>query len=115
VQKLDKPAIVWETPKAFRYNPDMFGKIGIVTICSYAPDEVVRVVSEENHQMYADIHGYRLYMFRSPDEIEPNEASRMNVKDGVHKPFFWKVNAVKNVFDGKYEKDGGQPPNWVLW
>ena len=32
----------------------------------------------------------------------------MNVKDGVHKPFFWKVNAVKNILDtGKYD--------WVLW
>ena len=30
------------------------------------------------------------------------------VNDGVHKPFFWKVNAVKNVLDtGNYD--------WVLW
>lgn len=30
------------------------------------------------------------------------------VNDGVHKPFFWKVNAVKNILDtGKYD--------WVLW
>ena len=35
----------------------------------------------------------------------------MDVKDGVHKPFFWKVNAVKNVFDGMY----GTPPQWVMW
>merc|ERR1719253_938506 len=48
-------------------------------------------------------------MFLSPDEILPNEASKMNVKDGVHKPFFWKVNAVKNVFDGP------DAPDWVLW
>ena len=30
------------------------------------------------------------------------------VNDGVHKPFFWKVNAVKNVLEtGKYD--------WALW
>lgn len=30
------------------------------------------------------------------------------MNDGVHKPFFWKVNAVKNVLDtGNYD--------WVLW
>ena len=34
----------------------------------------------------------------------------MDVNDGVHKPFFWKVNAVKNVLESKdpfYD--------WVLW
>jgi hypothetical protein len=32
-------------------------------------------------------------------------------QDGKHKPFFWKVNAVKNVFDGAH----GEVPDWVLW
>ena len=107
--KLDRPAILYNTPKSLRYDTNAFGKIAIVTICSYAPDEVVRVVSIENHRLYAEVHGYQLHMFLSPDEILPNEASKMNVKDGVHKPFFWKVNAVKNVFDGP------DPPTWVLW
>lgn len=37
------------------------------------------------------------------------------VKDGVHKPFFWKVNAVKNVFDGNGKVNPGVAPDWVLW
>ena len=109
VQKLDRPAILMsETPRGFRY-PNT--KMAIVTICSYAPDEAVRQVGIENHNLYAKLHGYDLHMFLSPDDIKPNKKSNMNVKDGKHKPFFWKVNAVKNVFDGEF----GTPPDWVLW
>ncbi|CAD7946715.1 unnamed protein product [Amoebophrya sp. A120] len=106
VQKLDRPAILWDTPKSFRFANQ---KVAIVTICSYAPDEAVRVVSLENHGLYAQLHGYDLHMYLSPDEIMPNKKSGMNVKDGVHKPFFWKVNAVKNVFDSE------NAPDWVMW
>lgn len=76
VQKLDRAAIVWETPKSFRFAEQ---KVAIVTICSYAPDEAVRVVSLENHGLYSKLHGYDLHMYLSPDEIEPNTKSGMNV------------------------------------
>ena len=66
-------------------------------------------MSEENHQVYADLHGYDLYMFTDPLQIEPHLGANMNVTDGVHKPFFWKVNAVMNVFDGPVKYD------WVMW
>merc|ERR1719456_1573366 len=66
------------------------------------------MVSQENHEIYAKLHGYDLFFFTSASQILPNEQARMDVNDGVHKPFFWKVNAVKNVMDtGKYE--------WILW
>ena len=42
---------------------------------------------------------YDLFFFTSRSQIMPNEKGRMDVNDGVHKPFFWKVNAVKNVMD----------------
>lgn len=102
VQALDAQAIA-PAPKQLRKK-----RVAIVTICAYAPDEVVRLVSRENHEVYAQVHGYDLLFITSPDDIAPNVASRMDVKDGVHKPFFWKVNAVKNALDtGAYE--------WVFW
>ena len=84
-------------------------RVAIVSICSYAPTETVRQMSEENHQVYADLHGYDLFMFTDPLQIEPHLGANMNVTDGVHKPFFWKVNAVMNVFDGSVKYD------WVMW
>jgi hypothetical protein len=39
----------------------------------------VRLISQENHRLYAEIHGYDLHMFTSPDAILYNERSRMNV------------------------------------
>ncbi|CAE7219897.1 unnamed protein product, partial [Symbiodinium microadriaticum] len=34
----------------------------------------------------------------------------MDINDGVHKPFFWKVNAVKNVLEQQNPRF-----DWVLW
>ena len=95
VQKLDQPGILLQTPPSLRYAHQ---RIAIVSICSYAPDEVVRTVSIQNHELYSKLHGYDFYLYLSPDDIEPNKDYNMDVKDGVHKPFFWKVNAVMNVF-----------------
>jgi len=105
VQTLDRPG--WnEVPPHFRYNGM---KIAIVTICAYAEDEVVRVMSTENHQLYAALHNYDFRLFTSTDQILPARGGKTNVTDGVHKPFFWKVNAVRNVMMGD------NPPDWVLW
>ncbi|CAE7272373.1 unnamed protein product [Symbiodinium microadriaticum] len=83
-------------------------RIAVVTICAYAADAPVRVLCEQNRQIYKALHGYDLYFFTDAAQILPNKAARMNVKDGIHKPFFWKVNAVKNILDtNKYD--------WVLW
>lgn len=106
VRELDKQALPLDTPWSFR-TPGM--RVAIVTICAYAEDEVVRVLSTQNHQLYAQVHGYSLHLFTSADQIAPHVEAGMNVKDGVHKPFFWKVNAVRNVFDGPEKYD------WVLW
>lgn len=113
VAKMDEASVLTETPKQIRYEKQ---RMAVVTICSYAPDETVRVISKENHEMYTQLHGYDLHFFTSPDEILPHAQSRMNVQDGVHKPFFWKVNAVKNVFDGiGVNGTVVTPPDWVLW
>ncbi|CAE7879525.1 unnamed protein product, partial [Symbiodinium necroappetens] len=83
-------------------------RIAVVTICAYAADAPVRVLCEQNRQIYKALHGYDLYFVTDAAQILPNKAARMNVKDGIHKPFFWKVNAVKNILDtNKYD--------WVLW
>ncbi|CAE7368030.1 unnamed protein product [Symbiodinium sp. CCMP2456] len=83
-------------------------RIAVVTICAYAADAPVRVLCEQNRQIYKALHGYDLHFFTDAAQILPNKAARMNVQDGIHKPFFWKVNAVKNILDtNKYD--------WVLW
>merc|ERR1712224_988990 len=77
-------------------------RVGIVTICAYAEDEAVRQFNDENKRMYSQLHDYALYFYTDASQIAPN------VKDGVHKAFFWKVNAVQNVLDtGLYD--------WVIW
>ena len=77
--------------------------IGIVSICAYAPNEPVRVLAEENHRLYASLHGYKLFQLNG-DQIPQN--GKMNIKD--RKPFFWKVNAIRNAFDDK-------DIEWVIW
>jgi hypothetical protein len=103
VQRIDSQSVDNTVPRDVRSM-----RIAIVTICAYAEDEAVRLVSQENHEIYAKLHGYDLFFFTDKSQIMPNEKARMDVNDGVHKPFFWKVNAVKNVMDsGQYE--------WVFW
>ncbi|CAJ1409751.1 unnamed protein product [Effrenium voratum] len=83
-------------------------RVAVVTICAYAEDEPVRVLCAQNRRLYQMLHGYDLHFFTDASQIQPNVRAQMDVKDGVHKPFFWKVNAVKNVLDtGNYD--------WVLW
>ena len=66
-------------------------RIAVVTICAYAADAPVRVLCEQNRQIYKALHGYDLHFFTDAAQILPNKAARMNVQDGIHKPFFWKV------------------------
>ena len=66
-------------------------RVAVVTICAYAADAPVRVLCDQNRQIYKALHGYDVHFFTDAAQIAPNEAARMNVKDGVHKPFFWKV------------------------
>ncbi|KAF4662523.1 alpha-1,6-mannosyltransferase [Perkinsus chesapeaki] len=82
-------------------------KIAIVSICGYAANETVRVLSEENHALYSQIHGYTLHQFTGPEDIYPNTESNMSIHG--RKPFFWKVNAVRNVMDSE------DRPDWVMW
>lgn len=105
VRELDKPA-VQQVPWSLR-TPGL--KVAVVTICAYAEDEAVRVLATQNHQLYAQVHGYDLHLFTSTDQIKPHVEANMDVTDGVHKPFFWKVNAVRNVMDMPQGYD------WVLW
>ncbi|KAF4666558.1 hypothetical protein FOZ61_009599 [Perkinsus olseni] len=88
---------------------DSTSKIAIVSICGYAANETVRVLSEENHALYAQLHGYALYQFGGPEDVYPNVNANMSI-DG-RKPFFWKVNAVRNVMD----LEGSERPDWVMW
>lgn len=104
VRELDDESVV-RVPPGYR-DPDM--RIAIVTICAYAVDEPVRLFCQENRQFYQSLHGYDVFFFGDKSEIAPNVESQMDVNDGVHKAFFWKVNAVKNVLDtGKYD--------WIIW
>lgn len=83
-------------------------RVAVVTICAYAAEETVRVLCAANRLLYSKLHGYDIVFLTDASEVEPNHMSDMNVSDGVHKPFFWKVNAVKNVLEtGEYD--------WVLW
>lgn len=83
-------------------------RIAIVTICAYAPDETVRVMCQENRALYSSLHGYDVHFFTDASEIMPDADAGMDVEDGMHKAFFWKVSAVKNVMSaGAYD--------WVLW
>ncbi|KAF4749412.1 hypothetical protein FOZ63_023868 [Perkinsus olseni] len=88
---------------------DGTSKIAIVSICGYAANETVRVLSEENHALYAQLHGYALYQFGGPEDIYPNMNANMSIEG--RKPFFWKVNAVRNVMD----LEGSERPDWVMW
>jgi len=83
--------------------------VAIVSICAYGENEAVRVIGSENHEIYAQLHGYDLFSITDKAQIQPNLAARMDVNDGIHKPFFWKVNAVKNVLEATPRYD------WVLW
>jgi len=104
VRQLDDESV---TPLPPDYRSSSL-KIAVVTICAYAADAPVRVLCHQNRQLYQLLHGYDVHFFTDASEIEENHGSKMNVQDGFHKPFFWKVNAVKNVLDtGKYD--------WVLW
>eukprot|EP00397_Hematodinium_sp_SG-2012_P046992 GEMP01053281.1.p1 GENE.GEMP01053281.1~~GEMP01053281.1.p1 ORF type:complete len:307 (+),score=52.63 GEMP01053281.1:77-997(+) len=105
VQQLDRPS--WtKVPQDFRYADK---KIAIVTICAYADDEFVRISGTANHHLYAALHNYDFHLLTSTDQIYPARNGKTNVTDGIHKPFFWKVNAVRNVMTGP------DPPDWVLW
>ena len=85
--------------------------MAIVTICHQGKDEVLRIASEGNHQLYATLHGYDHHFFTEASQILPNPAGMMNLNDGVHssKPSSWKLNAVRNVLDGPVHYE------WVLW
>lgn len=101
---LDDESVV-RVPHAFRESGL---RIAVVTICAYAEDEAVRVYCAQNRRLYSQLHGYDVFFFTDKSEILPNIPSGMDVQDGVHKPFFWKVNAVKNVMEtGDYD--------WILW
>mmetsp|Transcript_28716 Transcript_28716/g.79042 ORF Transcript_28716/g.79042 Transcript_28716/m.79042 type:complete len:480 (-) Transcript_28716:3-1442(-) len=108
VRKLDDESTLLQTSPQFRLPGQQ--RIAIVSICAYAETELVRVFGSENHAMYAQLHGYDLYDITDSAQITPNPAAGMDVQDGVHKPFFWKVNAVKNVLEQRLPRY-----EWVLW
>lgn len=83
-------------------------RVAVVTVCAYAEDAPVRQLCAENRELYAAVHGYDMHFFTDAADIMPDQQAGMDVKDGVHKAFFWKVSAVKNVLSiGAYD--------WVLW
>ncbi|CAK8992169.1 unnamed protein product [Durusdinium trenchii] len=84
-------------------------RVAIVSICAYGETEPVRIIGTENHQVYAELHGYDLYQVTEKSQIKANLASQMDINDGRHKPFFWKVNVVKNILEQTPRYD------WVLW
>lgn len=104
VRELDKQSITHVLP-SYR-EPGM--RVAIVTICAYADDEPVRLICDENRRLYSALHDYDVHFFTDAAQIAPHVEAGMDVNDGVHKAFFWKVNAVKNVLEsGKYD--------WVIW
>ncbi|CAK9077307.1 unnamed protein product [Durusdinium trenchii] len=105
VRLLDDESVLSTVSRGFRIDGL---RVAVVTICAYAEDAPVRVLCHQNRQLYKMLHGYDVHFFTDASQIDVNIDSQMDVKDGVHKPFFWKVNAVKNVLDtGKYD--------WALW
>lgn len=106
VRELDAQAVALTTPRWLRW-PGF--RAAVVTVCSYAETEPVRMLGIRNHELYTQLHGYDLHMFTSPAQIAPHTLGRMDVNDGKHTPFFWKVNAVRNVLDAAPGYD------WVLW
>jgi galactosyl transferase GMA12/MNN10 family len=80
--------------------------IGIVSVCAYSNTEHVKLVAEENHRLYAEMHGYQLFQF---DEDLGNSVPvlGMDIKD--RKKFFWKVVAVGKVMLEHPEI------KWVMW
>lgn len=104
VRELDKQSIT-HVPPSYR-EPGL--RVAIVTICAYAADEPVRLICDENRRLYSALHGYDVHFFTDAAEIAPHAAAGMDVNDGVHKAFFWKVNAVKNILESnRYD--------WVIW
>ena len=99
VERLDAAAAVSVHP-----GSRFFQSVGIVSVCAYAENEPVRILAEENHRLYADLHGYKLMQF--DHRIPPHKKARMDVQD--RKPFFWKVNAIRNALDD-YELE------WIIW
>ena len=78
--------------------------IAIVSVCAYAQNESLLLLSRENHQLYASLHGYVLYQFEFDSDLVENLESGMNRID--RNKFFWKILAVRNVVE-KFK--------WVLW
>ncbi|CAE8643482.1 unnamed protein product [Polarella glacialis] len=104
VRALDDESVL-QVPKMHRVEGM---RVAVVTICSYAVDEPVKLICDQNRKLYSMLHGYDVHFFTDPSQITPNSGSQMDVLDGVHKAFFWKVNAVKNVLETKKY-------DWVLW
>ncbi|CAE7560466.1 MNN10, partial [Symbiodinium pilosum] len=105
VKRLEDESVVVTSPQL-----RLRERVAIVSICAYGEEEPVRVIGTENHEIYAQLHGYDLIQITNSAQIAPNLASGMDINDGVHKPFFWKVNAVKNVLEQQSPRY-----DWVLW
>mmetsp|Transcript_67372 Transcript_67372/g.147641 ORF Transcript_67372/g.147641 Transcript_67372/m.147641 type:complete len:466 (-) Transcript_67372:28-1425(-) len=105
VRELDDESVV-PTPPEFRLPKH---RVAIASICAYGETEPVRLIGCENHRVYAELHGYDLYQVTDKSQIQANFASQMDVQDGKHKPFFWKVNVVKNILEQVPRYD------WILW
>ncbi|KAF4738421.1 hypothetical protein FOZ62_021278 [Perkinsus olseni] len=105
VESAEAPSQLPDVPT----HRDSTSKFAIVSICGYAANETVRVLSEENHALYAQLHGYALYQFGGPEDIYTSVNANMSIEG--RKPFFWKVNAVRNVMD----LEGSERPDWIMW
>ena len=102
IREIDDQSVIAHTPKQLRaFNP---ADIAIVCVCAYPDDQPIKRLSRENHQLYAQIHGYSLYQFESEQDIAANEDANMTTSQ--KNPFFWKVNAVRNVIEKH---------SWVMW
>lgn len=94
----------YDIPKNFTMSPSK--KIAIVSVCAYGDDQPIKSISRENHSMYSNLHGYDLFHFESKEEVLENRKAGMNASE--RNPFFWKVNAVKNVLEFP-------DYSWILW
>ena len=83
----------WQLERPWQKSPQ---RAALFLISDIGKD---RMLCEQNRQIYKMLHGYDVHFFTDAAQILPNKAARMNVKDGVHKPFFWKVNLWRGMED----------------
>ena len=100
VTYIDKASVIGGVPKRISIFEPL--DIAIVSVCAYGDDQPIKSLSRENHKLYADLHGYKLYQIESRYDL----AAKWGMKIEDRNMFFSKILAVRNIISNH---------KWVMW